>query len=141
MNGRWWFSFGYSVYRNFQQFIRYIMTITFNECGKPAQYAIQIKEYEHTMMKVYSIQRYMITFVRDLRQVVGFFRVLLYRFLHKWNWLQRYRSNIVESGVKYHNPPPNLGTYVFSIWLAITCIWLAIVKCSFRIIMIISVPY
>ena len=26
--------------------------------------------------------------------------------LHQWNWLPRSNWNIVESGVKHHNPPP-----------------------------------
>jgi hypothetical protein len=43
--------------------------------------------------QVYSIQHYVIKFVSDLWQVGGFLRVLRY------NW------NIVESGVKYYNPP------------------------------------
>ena len=43
------------------------------------------------------IQHYVIKFVSDLRQVVGFLLVL-----HQLNWLPRYSSNIVESGVKHH---------------------------------------
>jgi hypothetical protein len=42
--------------------------------------------------EVYSIEHYVIKFVSDLRDVSGF--------LHQYNW------NIVESGVKHHNPNP-----------------------------------
>ena len=35
-------------------------------------------------------------FVSELWQVCGF--------LHQLNWLPRYNCNIVESGIKYHNP-------------------------------------
>ena len=41
----------------------------------------------------------------DLRKVGGFLRVLLFR--HQYNWPTRYNWNIVESGVKYHNPNPS----------------------------------
>ena len=44
--------------------------------------------------KVYSIQHYVIKFVSDLRQVVGF--------LHKESWPPQYSWNIVESDVKHH---------------------------------------
>jgi hypothetical protein len=43
------------------------------------------------------IQHYVIKFVSDLRQVGGFLRVLRFP-LPRYNW------NIVESGVKHHNP-------------------------------------
>jgi hypothetical protein len=46
--------------------------------------------------EVYSIQQYVRKFVSDLRQVGGF--------LHQQNWPPRYSWNIVESGVKHHNP-------------------------------------
>ena len=55
---------------------------------------------------VYSIQHYMIKFVSGLQQVAFFLRVL--RFLHQLNWPPRYSWNIVDSGVKHHNP--NLST-------------------------------
>ena len=49
--------------------------------------------------EMYSIQHYVIKFVRDLRQVCGFLRVP-----------QRYNWNIVESGVKHHKS--NLNRYI-----------------------------
>ena len=48
--------------------------------------------------EVYSIGHYAILFISDLRQVSGF--------LHQYNWQARYSWNIVESGVKHHNPYP-----------------------------------
>ena len=56
-----------------------------------------------TYGEVYSIQHYVIKFVSDLRQLGGFLRVL---------WFPpptrqpRYSWNIVESGIKHHNPSP-----------------------------------
>ena len=44
----------------------------------------------------YSIH-YVIKAVSDLRQA---------GFLHQWNWPPRYNWNIVESGVKHHDPSP-----------------------------------
>jgi hypothetical protein len=35
-------------------------------------------------------------------------------FLHQWSWPPRYRWNIVESGVKYHNPNIPLWTVNFN---------------------------
>ena len=54
---------------------------------------------------MYSIQHYVIKFVSDLRQVSGF---LLVSFTNKTdrhdiNW------NIVESGIKHHNPNPKIN--------------------------------
>ena len=46
--------------------------------------------------EMYSIQHYVIKFVSDLWQVAGF--------LHQYDWPPRYSWNIVESGVKHHNP-------------------------------------
>jgi hypothetical protein len=54
--------------------------------------------------KVYSIQHYVIKFVRDLRQVDGFLQVLCVPQPIKLT--QRYYWNIVESGVMLHNPNP-----------------------------------
>jgi hypothetical protein len=51
--------------------------------------------------EVYSIQRYVIKFASDLRQVGGFLRV--FRFPPPIK-LPRYNWNIVESGVKHHKP-------------------------------------
>jgi hypothetical protein len=51
--------------------------------------------------EVCSIQHYVIKNVSGLRQVGGFFRVL--RFLHR-NWSPRYSWNVVEIGIKHHNP-------------------------------------
>ena len=52
--------------------------------------------------EVYAIQHYVIKFLSDMRQVGGFLRVL-----HQLNWPPRYNWNIVEDGVKHHNPNPN----------------------------------
>jgi hypothetical protein len=35
-------------------------------------------------------------------------------FLHQWNWQPRYNWNIVESGVKHHNPNPNTLKHRFA---------------------------
>jgi hypothetical protein len=51
--------------------------------------------------EVYSIQRYVVKFVSDLRQVGGFF-------LHQKNWPPRYNWNIVESDVEHHKPTNQL---------------------------------
>jgi hypothetical protein len=50
----------------------------------------------HIHIEVYSIQHYVTKFVSDLRQVGGFLRVLMFP----------PPINIVESGVKHHNPNP-----------------------------------
>jgi hypothetical protein len=50
---------------------------------------------------VYSIQHSVIKFVSDLQQVGGILLVLWFPPLIK---LQRYNWNIVESGIKHHNP-------------------------------------
>jgi len=63
--------------------------------------------YIYLKGEVYSIQHYVIKSFSDLRQVGGFHRVLRF-FLHKWNWPPRNSWNIVESGVKHHNPNPYL---------------------------------
>ena len=33
-------------------------------------------------------------------------------FLHQWNWPTRYNWNIVQSGIKHHNPNPNHIIYI-----------------------------
>ena len=48
--------------------------------------------------EVYSIQHYVIKCVSDLRQVGGFHQV------HQSICPPRYNRNIVENGVKHHNP-------------------------------------
>jgi len=56
--------------------------------------------------KVYLIQHYVIKFVSDVtcdRSVV-FYRYS--SFLHQQNWPPQYNRNIIESGIKYHNPNP-----------------------------------
>ena len=53
---------------------------------------------------VYLIQHYAIKFVSDLRQVGGFLRK--FQFPPQKNRPPRYNLNIVESGVKHHNPSP-----------------------------------
>jgi hypothetical protein len=55
------------------------------------------------------IQHYVIKFVSDLRQVGGFLRVL--RIPPSINWALRYNWNIVESGVKHHNPQNSMQEY------------------------------
>ena len=65
----------------------------------------QVVSLNTALGEVYSIQHYVIKFVSDLRQVSGFIRVL--RFPPAINltaW--RYSWNIVECGVKHHNPNP-----------------------------------
>jgi hypothetical protein len=57
-------------------------------------------EFESHSGKVYSIQHYVIKFVSDLWQVWGF---LQFPLPIKHNW------NIVESGLKHHNPNPILS--------------------------------
>ena len=85
--------------------------------------------------EVYSVQHYVIKFVCYLRQVGGFSLctpvpsrsvvfLCVHRFppgrwvfsvytgsLHQWNWPPRYNWNIVERGVKHHNPNPLLVDY------------------------------
>jgi hypothetical protein len=46
------------------------------------------------------VQHYVMKFVRDLRQVCGFLRVL--QFPPSIKWRPQYSWNIVESGVKHH---------------------------------------
>ena len=52
-------------------------------------------------LEVYLIQLYVIKFVKSLRQVGHFLRVLWFSLSIK---LPRYNWNIVESGVKHHKP-------------------------------------
>ena len=63
-------------------------------------------------VEVYLIQRYVIKFVSDLRQVGGFLRVL--RFPPPIKLTST--IYIVDSGVKHHNPNPVLiiqNTFIF----------------------------
>jgi hypothetical protein len=53
-----------------------------------------------------NVQHYVIKFVSDLRQVSGFLRVL--RFPPPIKLSPRYSWNIIESGIKYHNPTKQL---------------------------------
>ena len=53
---------------------------------------------------VYSIQHYVIKVISDLRQVCGFSGYS--DFLYQWKWRPRYSWNIVESGIKHHDPNP-----------------------------------
>ena len=62
--------------------------------------------------EVYSIQLYVIKIVNYLRRVGGFRRVL--QFLHQQIWPPRYNWNIIESGVKHHNPNHVITTVVES---------------------------
>ena len=75
-----------------------------NQCLSPLTLWVRIRSNE-----VYSIQHYVIEFVSDLRQVGGFLRVLRFSSTNKTDLYDRYNWNIVESGVKYHNP--NLYIY------------------------------
>ena len=53
-------------------------------------------EFESRSGDVYYIKHYVMKFVSALRQVGDF--------LHQWNWQPQYNWNIVESGVKHHEP-------------------------------------
>jgi hypothetical protein len=61
--------------------------------------------------RVYSIEHYVIYFVSNLQHVGGFLRV--FRFPPPTKLPSRYEWNIVESGVKHHNPYPTLPFYLF----------------------------
>jgi hypothetical protein len=61
--------------------------------------------------EVYSIQHYVIKVVSDLWQVGGFLRLL--RFIHQWKRPPRNNWNIVESGIKHHNPNLNLNLFMW----------------------------
>ena len=65
-------------------------------------------ESESRSGNVYLIQHCVIKFVSDLRQVSGRLRVL-----HQYNWPPQYNWNIVESGVKHHNPNLNPNRIIF----------------------------
>jgi hypothetical protein len=65
-----------------------------------------VKQFMVTFCSNYSLQHYVIKFVRDLRQVGGFLRVP--RFPLPIKLITRYNWNIVESGVKNH-----LYLYIF----------------------------
>jgi hypothetical protein len=60
-----------------------------------------VKRFKVTCCSNYSIQHYVIKFVRDLRQVGGFLRVLQFPLPIKLT-TTRYNWNIVESGIKHH---------------------------------------
>jgi hypothetical protein len=68
-----------------------------NQCLSPLTMWVQILSDE-----VYSIQHYVIKFVSDLGRSVVFSGYS--DFLHQYNWPPRYNWNIVESGIKHHNP-------------------------------------
>jgi hypothetical protein len=68
-----------------------------NQCLSPLTLWVQILSDE-----VYLIQHYVIKFVSDLGRSVVFSRYS--DFLHQYNWPPRYNWNIVESGIKHHNP-------------------------------------
>ena len=68
-----------------------------NQCQPPPT---DVCEFESQSGR--GVYHYVIKFASDLRQVGGFLRVL--RFPPKKNWPQRYIWNIVESGVKQHQP-------------------------------------
>ena len=63
--------------------------------------------------EVYSIQHYVIKFFSDLLQVGDFLRLLGFpqpiKLTPQYNW------NIIESGVKHHNPIP-ISRIVYAIW-------------------------
>jgi hypothetical protein len=78
----------------------------------------KVVSWNSVHIAVNSIQHYVIKFVSDLQQVSGFLQVL--RLLHRLNLLPWYYWNIVESGIKHHNPNPN------RIWLDNSCPKMAI---------------
>jgi hypothetical protein len=63
---------------------------------------IKVVSSNPTHGKVYLIQHYVIKFISDLRKVSGFLHVL--QFPPPIKWPPRYNWNIIESGVKHHNP-------------------------------------
>jgi hypothetical protein len=61
--------------------------------------------------EVYLIQHYVIKVVSDLWQV-GVFSGYS-GFIHQWKWPPRNNWNIVESGIKHHNPNLNLSIFMW----------------------------
>jgi hypothetical protein len=59
---------------------------------------------------MYSMQHYVIKFVSDLRHVGGFLLVL-------WFLPPRCYCNIVESGVRHHNPNNTVNTLFFELYI------------------------
>jgi hypothetical protein len=68
------------------------------------------REFESRSGEVYSIQHYVIKFISELQKVSGFLRVL--RLPPPIELTTRYNWNIVESGVKHHNPNPTIEIMV-----------------------------
>ena len=62
----------------------------------------EVVSSNHAHGEVYFIQLYVIKFVSDLRQVGDFLRVLWFPLPIKLT--PRYSWNIIESGIKHHNP-------------------------------------
>jgi hypothetical protein len=63
-------------------------------------------EFKSHSGRVYSIQHYVIRLsVTSGRSDSGHSG-----FLNQYNWLPRYNWNIVESGIKHHNPNPRMRT-------------------------------
>ena len=60
--------------------------------------------------EVYSIQHYVIKISSDLPSIAGFFRVFQ---VYQYNWPPWYNWNIVESGVKHHNPIASTSYYIY----------------------------
>ena len=65
---------------------------------------VKIVSSNPTDGEVYSIQHYAIKVVSDLQEVGSFLRYS--GFLNQYNWPPWYTWNIVESGIKHHNPNP-----------------------------------
>jgi hypothetical protein len=61
------------------------------------------------------VQHYVMKFVRDLRQVCGFLRVL--QFPPSIKWRPQYSWNIVESGVKHHQTRKEKLLLLVWLWL------------------------
>jgi hypothetical protein len=64
----------------------------------------EVVSSNHAHGEVYFIQLYVIKFVSDLRQVGDFLCVLWFPLPIKLT--PRYSWNIIESGIKHHNPNP-----------------------------------
>ena len=81
-------------------------TVVVLDCCGPGRMVVGFTPLKLPFMaRCTQIQHYVRKFLCDLRQVGGFLRVL--RFPPPINWPPWYNWNIVESGIKHHNPNPN----------------------------------
>ena len=87
-----WYKYNYWGCHGRDRMVVWIYNYLCNHCQSLLTLCVQIL-----------IQQYVIKFVSDLRQVSVFLRVL--RFPPP---IKRYNWNIVESGVKHHNPNPTI---------------------------------